>query len=154
MTVILQHSMLYWSTFLYKGSSSCAWKYHVLSWKMLAKHNYYMSMKAQGQDVVYLLRFMYSSSTVTGKWPAEIAKHCHMHGSWRTVAFVSIPYLNENATLCATGRLLDTSTTWAWKSDVNPLCSCWDTWAHRQWRQQEALETMHRRCQITMVPIT
>ena len=31
----------------------------------------------------------------------------------RTVAFASIPDLNENAILCATGRLLDTSTTWA-----------------------------------------
>ena len=31
----------------------------------------------------------------------------------RTVAFASMPDLNENAILCATGRLLDTSTTWA-----------------------------------------
>ena len=67
----------------------------------------------------------------------------------RTVAFASMPDLNENAILCATGHLLDTSTTWVWKSDVNLLCSCWDTWAHCQRWRWEASEATHGRCRIT-----
>ena len=65
----------------------------------------------------------------------------------RTVAFASIPDLNENAILCATGHLLDTSTTWAWKSNVNLLHSCWDMQAHCQQQQQGTSGMTRRHCQ-------